>query len=420
MLKIIRSGPLRTLLVTTCLLALVLVYLVNPIYGFLSHKEKIPHLPIGWLSIPSDTPMVTVLEDERYSEAAKQANAALSQHRKKINAPAISAAVSIEGKRIWATSLGWSDIDTRRPATLDTQFRIGSTSKALTATVLGRLLQEKKISLDEPLREIFSSLPNEEWASITPRHLATHTSGIPHYGQVSDIDGKYRFMALNKQYENALDALNLFDQSPLLFEPGSQFSYSSLGTVLLSASLQEKTGSSFQELITQTVLSPLKMQSTTWHAQSTNMATPYWQKSQNPSTNSVRPWRKVDLSHRLAGGGFLSTPSDLVKLGAAYLDQDFLETEVVNRMWQPQTLANGNVNEQNYAIGWRKGSFIVDQKETATYHHGGVSRGGQSWLFVVPEHRFVLAINTNINTATFSDFASVYREITRSFIQSTL
>ena len=53
---------------------------------------------------------------------------------------------------------------------------------------------------------------------------------------------------------------------------------------------------------------------------------------------NFRRWQTVDLSHRLAGGGFISTPSDLVKLGSAWLDDNFISPQTRAQFWQPQAL----------------------------------------------------------------------------------
>ena len=90
----------------------------------------------------------------------------------------------------------------------------------------------------------------------------------------------------------------------------------------------------------------------------------------------------------------------------------------MEKIWQPQRLNNGEINPQNYAIGWRKGTFLIDAGKLPIFHHGGVSRGAQSWLVVFPEQKMSIAINTNINTREFSEFSSVYKEIANAFLKA--
>ncbi|MEP4485822.1 MAG: serine hydrolase domain-containing protein [Halioglobus sp.] len=410
----------RNLLVWTFSVCVFLwaITLLWPLYGFMSHQKGWPHLPFGWQALPAEAPHQQVVDNPDYATAGDLALAALVAHRQAINAPAITAAIAIEGKRVWAGAAGWSDLKSQQPATVDTQFRIGSTSKALNATALARMVQANLIELDQPLRSVFEPTPNPEWGAITPRQLASHTAGLPHYRDTKDIAGLHHFMSLQRHYDNVEDAVSLFDDTPLLFTPGDSFSYSSLGTVLLSAFMQRASNIEYQQWVEQQVLTPLAMHATTVTGTGQNLATPYWRNEDVDHAN-VRKWRKVDLSHRLAGGGFVSTSSDLVRLGSAYFDSDYLATDIVSQIWQPQTLSNGKVNEQKYALGWRQGSYKVNDATTSTYHHGGVSRGGQSWLIVIPELKAVIAINANINTEEFWDFAKVYREIASAFLGTT-
>lgn len=325
---------------------------------------------------------------------------------------------------MWAGASGWADVATNSPMTPDTIVRIGSTSKALTAAGLARMVQAQAISLDRPLSAIFTELPNQAWADITPRQLASHSAGMPHYKENTDYYGLLKSITLNGHYENVDDAVELFDGSETLSAPGEKFYYSSLGTVLLSAAMQSSVATTYQQWMQEQVLTPLAMHSTmseqrlssSHHTQEgQQVATFYWQEM--GEQRRVRKWRDVDLSHRLAGGGWLSTSKDLVKLGQGFIDSNFIATAIKDEFWTPQVLNNGKANHQNYGVGWRVHTLSLSDEEEVTYtHHGGVSRGAQSFLVVVPKYKLSLALNINSNTEEFHDFASIVGEIIRLFI----
>ncbi|MDP2285045.1 MAG: serine hydrolase, partial [Pseudohongiella sp.] len=114
------------------------------------------------------------------------------------------------------------------------------------------------------------------------------------------------------------------------------------------------------------------------------------------------------------GGGFMSTPEDLVKLGAAWLNPDFIREETRQLFWQPQTLSSGIINEQSYAITWRWNAAL------GYAHHGGVSKGSMAWLAVYPENdqrsqSVVIALTTNTTLPTFQDFSSLQTELVKLF-----
>jgi CubicO group peptidase (beta-lactamase class C family) len=403
----------------------VFFYFTYPIYQFYTHKHKAPMLtPWGYESLPQNAPQNSKVYQPHFTNTAEKAQQRIGQHRAAINAPGLSIAVAIDQELVWAGASGWADVATNSPMTPDTIVRIGSTSKALTAAGLARMVQAQAISLDRPLSAIFTELPNQAWADITPRQLASHSAGMPHYKENTDYYGLLKSITLNGHYENVDDAVRLFDGSETLSAPGEKFYYSSLGTVLLSAAMQSSVATTYQQWMQEQVLTPLAMHSTLPEQPLTSLhhtpkdqqvATFYWQ--EKGEQGRVRKWRDVDLSHRLAGGGWLSTSKDLVKLGQGFIDYNFIATSIKDEFWTPQVLNSGKANHQNYGIGWRVHTLSLSDDEEVTYaHHGGVSRGAQSFLVVVPKYKLSLALNINSNTEEFNEFGSIAGEIIRLFI----
>ena len=389
-------------------------WLIWPIYQFYAHDGAAPMPPFGWTSIESPAPGVSETFDSRYAAAGDRVLEQMEAHRARIGAPSLSAAVAIDGEIVWRGAVGWDDIAKDAPATPATVFRVGSTSKAITATALARMAVRGDIDLDAPIGVYMSELPNPDWAAITPRMLASHMSGIPHYGDNEDAAGRYHTGALRKNFKDMRDAVDLFDESALLFEPGTAFEYSSLGTVLLGAVMSHAANKPYREIIREEVLEPAGMNSTIVAPKGSpgDFATFYYVDGER-----YRRWRDVDLSHRLPGGGWASTPSDLVRMGSKWLDETYIAPEVREAFWTPQRLSNGEVNEQDYAIGWRWRAWEIDGVGLArNANHGGVSRGSQSWLLVFPDFQMAVAFNTNRKTDEFRDFGGAYAYIVREFV----
>ncbi len=414
MLKITKVSLLGVCLITA------LAILVWPVYESMAYKNKISFPPFYQFDkIPDTNPTDQKLYQEQYSAPANKALALLTKHKIAINAPAISAAVSIDGKLVWAGASGWSNIKHKTPVTTDTQFRIGSTAKALTGTALARMFDAGLIELDNKISNYMTNLPNNTWQNITSRQLASHMAGLPHYKENTDYLGLYQTITLSGRYQQVEPSLSIFDSSELLFPPGTQFSYSTLGTVLLSAVMEKAANTPYLEIMAKQVFKPLQMNATMAEFQgenSKNLAKFYW--NNNGKTNKVRRWRTVDLSHRLAGGGFISTSSDLVKMGSAFLSDKFLSAETRKIFWTPQTLPDGSETPNGYALGWRVLTREIDDEigEITFANHGGVSRGAQSWLMVIPEYNISIAVNINSNTKVFWDFAKVSMKILKPFI----
>ncbi|QFT52972.1 serine hydrolase [Microbulbifer sp. THAF38] len=398
-------------------------YLLWPVYQFYAWSlDALPLSPFGWQALATEAPSTHKIYRHDLKEAADQSLKVIETHRQEIGSPAISAAVSACGKLVWAGASGWADLEKQIPVTTETRFRIGSTSKALTGTALARLVQKGSIDLDKSITHYLEALPNQEWAEITPRQLASHMSGLPHYKKNSDWLGLYKTLALDRHYDSMYQALEIFDSSELLFQPGSNFYYSTLGTVLLGAVLAGAEQKSYLDVMEDEVFIPAGMKNTGISPLNGNMerniARFYKSNGLSGDELRLREWRPVDLSHRLPGGGFISTPTDLVKLGAHYLDDNFLAAETREAFWTPQKLANGEVNEQHYALGWRYREQEIPSLGIVRHaNHGGVSRGSQSWLMVIPDHNLSVALNINRKTKIFWDFGRISMDIAEAFIR---
>ena len=180
--------------------------------------------------------------------------------------------------------------------------------------------------------------------------------------------------------------------------------------------MSDASGSSYRELMYRAVFEPAGMNSTfadgDGDPREAGLATPYFTDGQR-----FRPWRRVDLSHRLPGGGFVSSPTDLVQLGKLYFDTGYLSPETRTTFWTPQRLADGSVNEQNYALGWRWREWEVEGVGVVrAANHGGVSRGAQCWLLLYPDYRMSMAFCTNARTEDFGTFGRFYEPLLLSFI----
>lgn len=413
------------LMVSCTLLGLVSCGTIGPIYDFYAHKHDVPNFSADIVEIPSSAPGDQKIYRSQYESVVAEAMTMIEEHRSSIHSPGISAAVAIDGRMVWAGTSGWADIANNRPLSTESQFRIGSTSKAVNATLLAKLVENDILTLDTPLADYQLARRNPKWAAITPRQLASHTAGMPHYKENTDYLGLLKTMALTTRYDNVSDAVGVFDSSDLLFPPGEQFSYSSLGTVLLSALMQEAAQTPYQQLMDTEVFTPLGLVSTLPEPApqdrrklAPNLVKFYWHPDY--SQNQVAVWREVDLSHRLAGGGFISTSTDLVKLGLGFMDDSFLPKSVRDEFWTPQRLNSGEINEQHYAVGWRVRDSDFGDGVGTLFHanHGGVSRGAQSWLMVIPEYNMAVAININSKTDEFWDFGKLSFKLVSLFLEA--
>jgi CubicO group peptidase (beta-lactamase class C family) len=368
--------------------------------------------PFGWLDLPEAHPYTEGLIPPGYEGAADRARDLLSGHVRDIGVPAFSAAIAINGKLVWSAAAGYADVEQKGKATPNTLFRIGSTSKAVTGTLFARMVDSGLIEIDNPISGYVGDLPNPHWAPLTPRQLASHTAGIVGYEENRDMLGLYGSLRLQSNHDDVAEGLTYFDDSDLLFEPGTDFHYSSFDVNLLSVILQEAGGESFQDLMDERVLRPLGLESPLPDAPHPDRTAFY-----HIQEGQAQRWRDVDLSMKLASGGFMATPTDLALLGVAWLDDDFISPETRRQFWTPQVLADGTVNEQSYALNWRV-SEATERIPFRYIHHGGVSKGSMAWLAVIPEKRMAVALTINTRVRPFSRWSSVFSELVHAFDDS--
>lgn len=381
-----------------------LVWFLIPVHGFIA--EDLPRLrgPWGWTEVPGEAPYKLGVARPEFSAAARKAQVVLQSHRARIGAPALSAAVAINGELVWSAASGWADIERNLQATPETLFRIGSTSKPVTGTLLARFVDAGLVDLDTAIVNYLPVLPNPQWEPITLRQLASHSAGLPDYATNRDWRGLYASGALRQRHSDVRQSLENFDDMDLRHTPGTFFEYSSFGTTLLAAVLQEVGGKPYQILLRDWVTAPLSIETPIPDTEQ-----PLRSEFYQIDGTRVKLWRKVDLSNKLAGGGLMSRPEDLVILGSAWLDESFISAPTRTRFWTPQVLADGAVNEQNYALTWR-------WSETAHMaNHGGVSKGAMAWLAVYPEQKLVIALSTNTTLPEFSDFSEVQGQLVDIF-----
>lgn len=374
----------------------------------------------AWHDMPiTEAPASSRLVDDRFADAGADALEALSNHRYEHGFPAITAAVSYRGELVWSGATGWSDLYAGTPAHAGTTLRIGSTSKAVTATALARLIDAGEMSLDAPISDYAGNWPNPLWQDLTPRQLGSHTAGLPEYSNNSDRAGQYLTLCGCRHYETVRDSLSIVDSADLLFLPGTDFSYSSFDVNILGAAIAASQGRPYLDVLHEQVFDPLGLDRSGGDADGTDR--PDLARFYETDGERARLWRPFDLSQRWPGGGLVSTSEELVIIGGAWLNPNFISPETRDAMWTPQPLADGSVNEQSYAIGWRfypEATWPGDEERRLPYaHHGGVSKGAMSWLVVYPDYELSIAVNINTRAETFGTFASVEDQIAVLFLE---
>ena len=321
-----------------------------------------------------------------YKAEIEKARFLIKAHQKMTNIPGLQVAVMVDGKLVWSEGIGYANLASKSPVTDSTQFRIASVSKAVTSLALGKMVEEGKMDLDKDIRSYLPELPEKKYP-ITSRQLAASVGGIRHYNFSDPFPNTIN-------YTDVLAATTIFSNDTLLFEPGTDYEYSSYGWVLLSAVMEKTANKSFFEIM-QEMWKKLDMGHTAFDRPNyvSDQKSSFYV-SGKAGERILAPFE--DRSYMYAGGGYLSTAEDLVNMGHQFISDEYLFTETRNTLTQSYVLANGDVT--HYGLGWETGESRLG---VPVIFHGGSMQSARSHLVIYPEQKVIFAYISNTGDQVF-------------------
>jgi len=292
----------------------------------------------------------------------------------------VSVAIDHEGKSFTA-AFGLADVDNKVKATTQTRYRMASVTKSFTAALVMQQVERGTIDLDADVRTYVKSFPQKPWP-VTIRQLLGHLGGISHYKNLPGEKTIQRHMTTR-------ESLALFENWPLVAEPGSKYVYTSYGYNLLGAVLEKVTKTSYATLLQRRLFRPLKMRSSSMDKGRDKVPHQPVGYKQN-AKGELTPSPFVDISSRFAGGGTRSTVLDMVKFGRGMLDGDVVKPATRDLMFTSQATSNGHLTD--YGMGFAaypsNGRWIVA--------HSGAQPETSTLLLMVPDDDLVIAIACNV------------------------
>jgi CubicO group peptidase (beta-lactamase class C family) len=261
---------------------------------------------------------------------------------------------------IYRHGSGYADIEHKIPFSENTLVCICSTGKIFTASIIMKLVQENKVSLEDRIGKFFPELPYGD--SVTIRHLLTHTSGLGHYQE-------------NPWYyknRNCLENIGFLKTQKLKFRPGEKTYYSTSGMILLGAVIEKLYHRNYIDVIRNEILIPNQMDRTFFQnyregyaRKDTNMAMPY---TINDKGEIVRrDLTKTDsVLIPLAAGGQFSCAADLLKFDRALYSGKIIDRAHLAMMTEKQS-------KSEWPDTWFGLGFVVENADSPIEGagHGG-------------------------------------------------
>jgi len=281
--------------------------------------------------------------------------------------PGMSAVIIKDQKVLWAKGFGFADLENRIPATPDTLFHLASVTKTFAATLIMQLVEQRKLSLDEPMSHYSTDFKDD---SVKIKHIISHTSAGT---------------------------------------PGERFQYDGNRYDYLTAVIEKKTGKRFGEVVVETFFDPLGMSNSVpyhhivvdadkWTASLGKKHLDRYKKSLETLAQPYTYYGKGEIIHTTypypdfigAAAGLLSSVRDMAKYDIAIDQHAFIKKETQEQAWTPFVSNSGK--RLPYGLGW----FVMKYHGTRLiWHTGDWGNGFSAFYLKVPEKNLSLIMLAN-------------------------
>jgi CubicO group peptidase (beta-lactamase class C family)/ketosteroid isomerase-like protein len=295
--------------------------------------------------------------------------------------PGATAIVTLHGQPIFSGARGLADMSARKPLEPDSVIRMGSLTKQLTSAVLLQLVDEGRVSLDDPLSKYLPDFP-APGRNATIRQLLDHTSGIQSY---TAIPGFMTEANTARVYTTGT-LIAVFRDKPSISQPGTQWAYNNSGYVLAGAIVEAVTGKPWYQAIEERLTGPLGLASIRY-----GDATPTagWASGYTVKDGMVRPAQKIDMSAPQAAGGLVGSVGDFARWTYALHHGRILKPATYAQMIAPTKLPDGTT--KNYGFGLEIGAI----QGARTFEHSGGIFGATTEAIYLPDQDVFVGVFAN-------------------------
>jgi CubicO group peptidase (beta-lactamase class C family) len=338
-----------------------------------AHTAALLPLLVFALPVAAQAQTATAVAVEQYEEVLTLAYPA--------DEPGAAALVARNGEVEFLGASGMANLELGVPLTPDMVFEIGSITKQFTAVAIMMLVEEGKMSLDDPMTEFLPEYP-DYGDGITVEHLLTHTSGIVSYTGIPDYMDQEIRRDLTVQ-----ELIDVFDDLPVEFEPGARFAYNNSGYVLLGAIIESASGMTYADFLQERIFDRLGMKDSYYGSHRRVIPRRAAGYGGEPGA-----WANADflsMTQPYSAGALMMTVEDLFRWNQALYGGELISEESLERMTTPYVLNNGNSAGYGYGLAPRglRGRRAIG--------HGGGINGYVTDAFYLPDEDVFVAVFSN-------------------------
>ena len=297
--------------------------------------------------------------------------------------PGVSAIVHKQGSVLFHGAAGYADLEHRVLANTDTVFPIASVTKSFTALAILQLEEQGKLDLDDPLSKHLTDYegPAKE---VTISQLLNHTAGVFNY-----LEEQKDTALVDAMATSPADVVSIFQERPLLYEPGTAYRYSNSHYVLLGRVIEEVSRVTYEEHLKAKIFEPFSMEATQVFTAETivhGRARGYFF-----ANDAVIRAREHGDWIAFAAGNILSTTGDMLAYRLATWNPELVSDQVRSKMTKVLPLPDGG--RMTYALG----GLMVDQVDDfgRRVWHNGFIDGYSSDYAYFPEHELTVIVLSN-------------------------
>ena len=294
--------------------------------------------------------------------------------------PGMSIAVVHDGQVVLERGYGFANLEDSMPAGRDTVYRLASTTKPFMAMAVMKMVEEEKLSLDDPVSKFLPDLP-DAWKPISIRNLLDMTSGIQN---IYDIGIPWQQFEQETTPQAIISRMSSY---PLLFHPGERWNYSSTNYILLRLVLEKVSGKPLGTLLNDVIFAPLEMTSTSVLSYRTiikNRAAQYTR--QNGAIVNSAKWSPT---WGTGGAELVSTAADLARWNVALDRRKILRSSSYDEMWKSWTTAGAG----GFGLGWFLGQ--ARGRDTVWFSGGTPGSAPDFTRFVDDKLTVIVLANTD-------------------------
>ncbi len=304
--------------------------------------------------------------------------------------PGLSVLIVRKGDVTKLKGYGLANVEHKAPVSADTIFQSGSVGKQFTAAAILLLSQRGKLSLDDPLAKHFTQAPSS-WHRITIRQLLSHTSGLKDYEGNDELD-------LHRDYTEE-ELLHIAMHLPIEFEPGTQWSFSNSGYVVLGILISQLAEEHWSDFVKKHIFEAVGMNTAQVITESDivpNRAAGYERGKDGQLVNQA--WVAPSLN-RIGDGALYFSVRDLAAWDTALRSRKLLSRESYAAWWTP--IAINESLTYPHGFGWD----IEDQRGRRVFQHSGSWQGFSSFIARYVDNDITIAVLANVNDAQASIIA---------------